>query len=89
MLRVRRRNRPQRRVGDEMLVAGSSDGTAVRLNAVATLIWESLAEWQDRQQLVAVLARHFPAVGHADRSDAIGEALALLDQEELLEHAER
>lgn len=75
-------------MADETLVARTSDGSAVLLNPVATLVWDALADWQDTAGLVAVLARQFPEVGHEERSHAVCEALALLGEEDLLEHAE-
>lgn len=85
---MRRRRRPQRRVADEILVARVSDGSAVLLNPMATLIWDALEGWQDEDGLVAELARRFPDVGHEERTRAVSEALQMLDREDLLEHGE-
>lgn len=56
------------------------------LNPVATVLWEALADWQDTEGLVAVLAGRFPAVSREERSRAVDDALELLAREDLLEH---
>ena len=84
---MRRRSRPQRRIADELLVAGVADGTPVLLNPVATILWDALEGWQDEHELTDVLARRFPDVDQANRARAVADALALLDEEDLLEHA--
>lgn len=86
---MRRRRRPERHVGAEVVISRPGDGTAVVLSPVTAIIWDALDDWTTEAEAAIVLADRFPDVAADERREALVAALALLTSEDLIERAAR
>ena len=84
---LRRLPRPQRRVGDILVIAGRRDGSALRLSPIAALLWQALSDWTTEPELATLLEQLYRGVDSEERLTVLADAVTLFTKEELLEFA--
>jgi hypothetical protein len=83
--RLRHRRRPERWLGDELIVARPRDGLPIELHHTAALVWRQLNDWTTAEDIDHRLAEEFPEVSREDRVAARVDVLTMLGDEDLVE----